>query len=177
MEKINDNTNRSAVSLSLYNLALDHHEGIICLTGHNNGSSSFALVRPQLEAYLRGMWMQSVATDEEIELFIEEDKLRLSLQKMANEVQNICDPDDDTLIKLVEKSKKPLHSLTHGGTHQVNRHFRDGETIKADFKQNELAENLYYSNVVAIYTGVAVASIFDDKELSASILYKYSAYK
>ena len=49
-------TDRARISLALLHLSLDHYRGIISLIEHEILGASLALFRPQVEAYVRGVW-------------------------------------------------------------------------------------------------------------------------
>ncbi len=71
-----ETTKRLRLSLSLLHLCVEHQTGIHVLVDHGVIGSAFALIRPQFEAYLKGVWFHRCATDEQISAFPEVKNLR-----------------------------------------------------------------------------------------------------
>lgn len=63
-----DSHNR--VTVPLFHLCIEYHGGIHLLTANEVYGSAPALLRPQLEAYLREAWCTKCATEEQVEAFI-----------------------------------------------------------------------------------------------------------
>jgi hypothetical protein len=63
---------RSRVALACFAVAQQHHSAILVLLSHFNPlpSSAFALLRPLLEATLRGHWAAKCANDSQVENII-----------------------------------------------------------------------------------------------------------
>ena len=54
-------------------IALKHHEGIYALVGQNLMAPAFALLRLQIETAYRGLWINLIATDEQVNAIREHD--------------------------------------------------------------------------------------------------------
>ena len=65
-----ETSNRSRISVSLLHLSIEHQKGIHVLVGNNVIGSAFALLRPQFEAYVRGLWYNRCSTEKDLEKFI-----------------------------------------------------------------------------------------------------------
>lgn len=61
-------TERNRVVAALFHLSLEHHGSIHLLVQHKHNGSAFALLRPQFEAYVRGLWFMKCATQEQLQL-------------------------------------------------------------------------------------------------------------
>jgi hypothetical protein len=78
---------RVRVAASCLAIAQDHHHAIVVLLDHALFASSFALLRCEFEAYVRGEWLALCATDEEVEAFSNGDEpppMRRMLEALEN---------------------------------------------------------------------------------------------
>ena len=66
-------TLRNRIAGACFSVALDHFDALLMLLGHTSKlcSSAYALMRPIIESYVRGMWFLYCASDEAIENFNE----------------------------------------------------------------------------------------------------------
>ena len=62
---------------------IEHHEAILALIGQDKVGSAFALARFVVEGMYRGLWINLCAADREVQHFIENDEVRLSVWGMA----------------------------------------------------------------------------------------------
>src|SRR5579863_6447649 len=57
---------RSTLVLAYVSIALEHHHAISTLVKANLKGSALALMRSQLESFMRGMWAATLATDQQV---------------------------------------------------------------------------------------------------------------
>jgi hypothetical protein len=64
-------TLRNRIAGACFSVALDHFDGVLILLERSPRlySSTYALIRPIFESYIRGMWFMYCATDKKIENF------------------------------------------------------------------------------------------------------------
>ena len=60
-------------ALALHHLAIEHAQAILILVDHGKYGSALALIRPLSEAFVRGHWLQEVATPERAERAVDKD--------------------------------------------------------------------------------------------------------
>ncbi|HTP66452.1 MAG TPA: hypothetical protein VMJ66_13755, partial [Geobacteraceae bacterium] len=110
-------TNRHRVAISLLHLCLEHHQGIHVLIDQNVIGSAFALLRPQLETYVRGVWFHHCAEDEQIQTFLEGgDPPRFG--NLIEAIEQIEGFDCGTLSDIKNTVYRNLNDFTHGGATQ-----------------------------------------------------------
>jgi hypothetical protein len=130
------------------------------LDGHLRGPA-FALLRPQLESFLVGAWLRLVATDDQIALF-RDGKLTLdNLERLARDLESeqLCqDPFQAGVLTGIAKHKRILNSLAHGGIEHGKRQF-DGREIAPRYSDNDTAEILKVSSLLALYATAVILSI------------------
>lgn len=67
---------RNVGSATLFDLAHEHAKSIAILIDHKLFGSAYALLRPCIEAYIRGSWLLYCATDDEVTRFTSRDARR-----------------------------------------------------------------------------------------------------
>jgi hypothetical protein len=139
-------------------IALEHHEAIWLLAKSKLNGSAFAVARSVLDAYFRALWVNKVATPEQIEQ-VWRDELKLPMPKMCAEIQQAylgtSASNDDAKIaeqaklgfQLLEKLWKTLSSYTHSGGLQIGRRFTADE-VKPNFTEDEIVEVLNSATIV-----------------------------
>lgn len=112
---------RQLVAAMYQHMAIEHFKGIITLVADGLHTPARALVRPQIEAHLRGRWAMSCATDQAVLALLNGEERSdpppiTALTKVLEEKKALC-PDDAQAIR--RALRHALHDLTHGGTHQL----------------------------------------------------------
>jgi hypothetical protein len=65
---------------------IEHHEAMLLLIRSQKVGSAFALSRPLIEGMYRGLRLNFCATDQEVQKFEKEDKLPLTMQGIADAI-------------------------------------------------------------------------------------------
>lgn len=63
-------TQRVQAAAGCFAIAQDHHHAIVILLNSQLYASAFALVRCGFDAYVRGEWLSTCATDVQVDLFL-----------------------------------------------------------------------------------------------------------
>lgn len=163
-----ENTNRLRVSVSLFHLCVEHQKGIHVLVEHGVIGSAFALLRPQCEAYLRGMWFHGCATDDQVSGFlagVEPPKvgdLIEAVQKLEGFEKGVLGEDRKEIWR-------NLCDFTHGGTIQVKARNTKDEIISNYFPEH-IAGLLQSAATLSLLASVAIASAANSNELANNLL-------
>ncbi len=120
---------RARLFNALYHLSLEHFCSLTHLLNKDLNASAAALLRPQYEATIRGLYFQEYATDKAIGKFISGE----SVPTMATLVGAITTELDkrkgSSFYLFFGKMEDMMNEFTHGGMHQVNRRFSESELI------------------------------------------------
>jgi len=164
-------TSRLRVSVSLFQLCVEHQTGIHALIEHGVTGPAFALIRPQFEAYLRGVWFHRCASDAQILGFLagaEPPKTGTLIEA----VQKLDISGEETSGGFVRDIGRNLDFFTHGGAIQVKAcNTKDGMT--SNYHPEHIAGLLQASVTLALLAGAAIASVVNSNELAASLLSLY----
>jgi Family of unknown function (DUF6988) len=99
-------TDTKSLLLTAYvDIALEHHAAIWLLTEHKLNGSAFALVRTVFDAMLRALWINAVATPEQIEQ-ASRDELNWQRIQVRDDVQHAyfsAAPEDAERPEVVER--------------------------------------------------------------------------
>jgi len=122
---------RLPLLIGLMDQVIEHHEAMLLLIAHDMTGSAFALARPIVEGMYRGLWIDGVATDPELEHFIKKDEISVGMGKIAEAI----DTAYGTNAAFTGLKKKawgaPETGYTHNGILQVGRRFTKGEVKPA----------------------------------------------
>lgn len=123
---------RAAISFDSGALALEHASSSLELIDGGRLNSAMALMRPQFETLVRGIWLAHAASDLWVEKLAQ--PLTVSSEKQANdgptpaEMLKQLEAGSDSPHAIVDQLKefkavlwKPLSGFTHGGIHPLSR--------------------------------------------------------
>jgi hypothetical protein len=157
-------TDRARVAVSLLHLCMEHQAGIYTLVAHNVEGSAFALLRPQFEAYVRGIWYHRCATNEQVAKFVggaEPPKIAA----LVEAIEKVPGLSDGELSKIKAGVWREFNDFTHGGSIQVkSRNSPSG--IGAQWLHEHIVGLLEVSVVLAKLGGVGIASILENETLA-----------
>jgi hypothetical protein len=141
---------------------VDHAQGIRFLLERTAYPSASALMRVLFETYIRAMWLWKCADENQVDSFINEDKVvsktgkNIYFRDLVKAVEQ-AHGFPEYLSKIQENTWKGLNSLTHGGSIQLRRNF-DGQTIKHCYDEEIVDELIEFSTML---TCMAFAGLMD----------------
>ncbi len=166
-------TAKAKPSLTLLHLSLEHEDGMCCLAEKGLYGSALALFRPQFEAYVRGIWLYSCATEEQLLKFLKGDSAP-TLHEAIEQVEK-CEGQESGRLKAMKKVLgKDLNDYTHGGSFQVlARSAKDG--IANNYDMPHMESVLVLSSTISFSTCLAIAKIVNEPELEKRLLALYQS--
>ncbi len=151
-----ETTSRLRVSVSLFHLCVEHQKGIHVLVEHGVIGSAFVLLRPQYEAYIRGMWFHRCATDDQVLRFLD-GKEPPKVRDLEEAVQKLEGFEKKVLGEYRKEIWRNLNDFTHGGTIQVKARNTKDEIISNYFPEH-IAGLLQLAATLSLLASVAIAS-------------------
>lgn len=161
------NSNKIVAGASLYNVALDHAQGIYTLFNEQNYTSAFALIRSQFESLIRAAWLLYCANEKQLDIFIKKDRIQnevgdsLYFSDMLKSVEKALDWPD-TLSNIQTKIWGGLNGYTHGGLNQVVGNY-NGKFIGSNYSIEEVEEGIKFSAMLAFLTFCRVVYLASNK--------------
>ena len=126
-------------------IALEHHEAIGLLAKSQLYGSAFALVRVVWEAMLRALWINKVASSEQIER-ASRDEWKWNMTQVHIDIKKAYSPymkaeEVDPFFEQTEEVWEAACSYTHSGALQLARRFTFDE-LKPDYSEGAIAQAL-----------------------------------
>ena len=147
-------------------VAVEHHQAIVLLLDEGLFSSAFALMRCQFEAYVRGAWLGTVATEADVER-ADRDKFP-SFEVMVNALEDGDALPKNSVTKVKNDSWKVLNSLTHTGEAQRNNRLTV-EGLGHRYSDQQIHQALHSANSIAYFVTLEFARLGENVELRDSV--------
>lgn len=162
-----ETTNRLRVAVALLHLSLEHQTGIHSLVNLGVIGSAFALLRPQFEAYVRGVWYHRCATDTQVSLFIG-GKQPPKINVLIEEIEKLEAFDEKLLSSTKCQIWPNLNDFTHGGATQVKARCTMDE-ITQNYREEHIANLPTASASWSLLAGVALAAAVGTETLARQL--------
>jgi hypothetical protein len=160
-------SDRNRVAVSLFHLCIEHHQGIHTLVDHGVIGSAFALVRPQLEAYVRGAWFAVCATDVDVARFLRDE----GPPRIGILIENLEEKEaykSGSLRRMKAELWDTLCGLTHGGYIQVLARNREDEIVQR-YLLPHITGLIKASPILSYLACVGMAAVLDEQPLAAKM--------
>jgi hypothetical protein len=139
---------RSLLLQAYVDIALEHHDAIWLLAKCRLNGSAFAMVRLVFDTMFRALWINKVATNQQIEQALD-DKLGFDINKILDQIKEGYFSDRpaeeaelfDSFLQRIKEVWGPMCSYTHSGALQLARRFT-GDELEPDYSEGAIAEAL-----------------------------------
>jgi Family of unknown function (DUF6988) len=139
---------KNMVLAAYVNIALEHHKAIWLLSESGLDGSALAMVRLVWDPYLRALWINKVATEQQIEQ-ASRDELNWLRIPVRDDIKKAygdhSDPEQmeklDEFLQRVKEVWQAMSSYTHSGGLQIGRQFT-GDEVKPKYSEGAIAEAL-----------------------------------
>jgi Family of unknown function (DUF6988) len=137
---------KTRVLVGYVDIALEHHEAIWLLKERKMIGSAFVLVRSVFDCWLRALWINAIASEEQIERAGRDALTFPSMRQMRADIKPVYSTshtleDVDRLFQFLESLWRILSSYTHSGGRQLARRFT-GDQVKPSYPDSEIAQAL-----------------------------------
>lgn len=160
--------NATRVPGVLFDLCLEHHVGIVQLVTSRINGSAFALIRSQFESLVRGLWLSLSATADEVQEFVEKDRLLPKFGEMLDVIEQHADLGDKVLSHYKIEGWKAMNGYTHGGMHQVARRVKTA-SIEPNYQPEEIIEVLKSSGLFALLALSQIGRLAKSEKVIAEV--------
>ncbi|NQY07876.1 MAG: hypothetical protein HRT68_17190 [Flavobacteriaceae bacterium] len=151
---------KKVVPLTLLQLALEHNAAIVKLIKLEFHGSALALLRPQRDAFLRGIWLYRCATEEQLSKFMT-GKEPPGIKGLLEKIEQTDGYRHGKLSSLMADIKEFLHDFTHGGLYQSASRDK-GDRIAGGHSEQQLEWLLRHSMTLSFLTSLEVCHVFND---------------
>lgn len=165
---------RNRVSAALLHLALEHHGAIQILVSYEPSplyGSAAALLRPQFEGYVRGVWFHRCASEQDVDKFIKGDEPP-RIDELISNIETLPSFEEGLLKATKKDSWKIMCGLTHGGSAHVAS--RNSTTDIADnYTDDQVRGILYWACSVTLLVSVEFANLLENNVMENELLSTY----
>ena len=159
-------TEKNRAAAASFCIALDHHAAIVFLMKNTFYSSSFALLRSQFEAYLRGLWLKHCATDTQVSAFFRGAE---PPKTMVAEIESTEAFTSGVLSRIKRENWGAMCAFTHtGGLHL--QHWQSQDSVEPTFAPKELEECLNCAELFGTMAGLELVQLRKSGENGADVL-------
>lgn len=151
-------------------MALEHQKAIVLLVANKLYGSAFSLARLIFEAYVRGVWLQLCASEEEIEKF-KKDGLEKTFDTLVREIERYDGFDGGILSDAKATNWPSMNSFTHSGFLQVVRRNKE-ESIEPNYTEEEMIELVNMANAFGMPSVLKIALLAGKNILANDMLEK-----
>jgi hypothetical protein len=137
---------RHRFALALLQTSLEHSVAIRFLIKHCLVASALALYRPQMEGYVRGLWILHCATDAQVDAFRAGKDVIPKLPLLTQALDDALETKRFTEMRLALSRK--LNDFTHGGAIQAGQRLQNS-VLQSNFDHNDALGLLNASTILA----------------------------
>jgi hypothetical protein len=132
-------TPRNRVAFACFAIAHQHHSAILMLLDRPSPltATAFALLRPTLEATLRGEWVLHCATDEQIKSFALGGTRQLDMASVIQAIERV-NPGSDAHKILYKDNWHIVSAYTHSFEHPI-QHWLFEEEVSPQYSTEQMA--------------------------------------
>ncbi|MGE8655124.1 MAG: DUF6988 family protein [Achromobacter sp.] len=111
---------RANMAFGMLNVALEHQDGIHALAALGHHHSALALLRPAIDAQIRGIWLYHCASEDQLRQFYDHGVAIPGYRDLTAEVSSTA-PEYIRFWEFLAKSAPHnlKHDFTHGGREQL----------------------------------------------------------
>jgi hypothetical protein len=159
---------RSRVAVALLHLSIEHHGSMHQLVNYKRYGSAFTLLRPQFEAYVRGVWFQRCATEQQLNKFIKKDKLP-EIKVLLKNIEKVPGYEEGMLSTVKNHVWNKGCGYTHGGYVQVA--YRDtANEITNDYEEEHIIGLISTACTITFLSSVAFSILVNSEEMANKLI-------
>lgn len=165
---------RVRASGGCFAIAQDHHHAIVVLLDARLYASVFSLVRVTFEAYVRGEWLASCATDTQVRQFLKgkEPTPKQTFADLIDAIEKAPAFNEQVLSKIKKRTWKAMCSYTHTGGLHVQR-WITADGIEPDYSADEILEALRFAEIIASLSVLGMLGLANDDMKALQVLERY----
>ncbi len=164
---------RSRLSSALLYTSNEHFFSILTLCSKNIPASAFSLMRPQYEAFTRGLWVQFCAKDTQINSILSGKSFPKSNQEILDALSKIPRYEEGQLNHLCKIVWKKSHDFTHGGGVQASWHI-GRQSIGSQYTRKEIDGLCTITNSISLANSIALSELCNSPKSAYKLTRSYN---
>ncbi len=137
-------------------ISLERHSAVILLTAEQLRGPALTLIRPMFESWIKGTWIRSVASDDQIEDVTKSSKFwiekSMRIWDLINEVRKQEDFIGEWMKGLWASLDQYLNDCVHSNNQYLNLYLnKHAQTLGSQIREDLMAVMLDLTNTVALW--------------------------
>ena len=161
---------RETVVWGCLDLAIEYQGGIYLLARNHLWGPAFALLRVLADSCVRGVWLAKCATDEQIELFLD-DKLQAvrDFGRMTRDLEaNLDLTEESGGLSRMRNTWKMMSSFTHTGFQHIARRTAKGH-IGANYPPEDIELMLWNAGAAGLIAATYFALLSKNDSIASAM--------
>lgn len=163
-------------AFSCFDIVIEHHSSIVALCDLKLYGSALALLRVQYEAFIRGLWLRYVATENDLSRF-KRDKVKPNFYELIEAIETTKGIKSGILSHIQNKQWGIFNSFTHTGVEALLRRMGEKTTGYDNYKSEDITNGLRFSGLILLFCASEVAILTDNDELIDNTVNVLQNYK
>jgi len=147
-----------------FDIVTEHHAAIISLCEAQLYGSALALLRVELEALVRGLWLRHVANEKDI-LKYKKDKVEPNFHELVKDIESTVGARNGVLSYIKDSQWSIFNSFTHTGIEAVSRRIGGLTTGYDNYQESDIIKALRLSGLFAVFAAIELSSLSKDESL------------
>jgi len=167
-------SDRTRVSAGLLHLSLEHHGAIQLLISnkpHPHYGSACALLRPQFESLVRGVWFHHCANEQQLKDFINRCEPQ-RIDSLILAIETVPGYEEGLLKATKQNVWKVMCDYTHGGFMQVGSRNTATEIV-SNYSEEQILELVSAACSITLLAAVAFSRLLNNQAMANEILSEY----
>ncbi len=165
---------RVQLGCGAWHVGIEHHQAIVQLVGSQLHASALALIRPMLDAYVRGLWLIYAATDDDVDNAWR-DVIPNDINRLLGDLAKAEQSPHKELAVLKSQWWKRLCSFTHTGYHQIAMRLT-AEGLGYDYSDEEIVKALAWADLLVTWILNGFARVAENEALSEALHHRLVAH-
>jgi hypothetical protein len=163
-------------AFSCFDIAIEHHSSIVALSDLNLYGSALALFRVQYEAFIRGLWLRYVASENDLSRF-KRDKVKPNFHELIEAVETTRGIKSGLLSHIKDKQWAIFNSFTHTGVEALLRRMGENTTGYDNYNSEDITNGLRFSGLILLLCASEMAILTGNEELIDKTVNLLQSYK
>jgi hypothetical protein len=163
-------------AFTCFDIVIEHHSSIVALCDLKLYGSALALLRVQYEAFIRGLWLRFVATENDLSRF-KRDKVKPKFHELIQAVEATRGIKSGFLSQIKNKQWGIFNSFTHTGVEALLRRMGGKTTGYDNYKSEDITNGLRFSGLILLFCASEMAILTDNDELIDNTVNVLQNYK
>jgi hypothetical protein len=160
---------KTHMAIACFDLVIEHHAAICALCEMELYGSMFALLRVEFEALTKGLWLNHVASAENIVKFKEGD-INIGFGTFINLIEGRFGISEGILHSIKKKQYEIFSSFTHTGYQALVRRVNGTHTGAINYKEEDIVSALRHTGLFCLLAAAELSAMTNSQLIIENIM-------